>query len=473
MLVDPLLCEDYGEAYALGYRMYPPRRLDAAAFPPVDALILTHEHDDHFDIPSLARLDRDIPVFLSMHSSSAAFQILRDMGFAVSPLVPGAPLRVSDLEIVAFCGDHLSINSDDEWDALPFIIRDLGGSGSLFSMVDIMMVPGHLAWAKACAARPGLVTWTNNTLDWGFMAEYLADVAAAESGTQPCIERMDTGRQMIRSHWGEPAAMLMCAGGFTFQGERGWLNDRVFGIDVETVARVLGSRHPGERFFSTIPGQTFWMESNRLVKVDERTPFLGALPRAEWTARRHEPIAIPDYTPATGRRDLGDGDAARLDAALQELAAVLVGGILFRSLHSLLTVMTGNRKPTFALILRHGTDGAALVYEYDASACAFVPGVAEGTRDVYLACMACWATDLLAVLTGELGPISMAYGRARLWNALPQGFRFDLFEAMYRLSHPLRRPAAFLKTYRRILEKQADVVPVVRAAVGMKAAKVG
>ena len=129
VLVDPILREEFGEAYALGYRMYPPRALRLDAMPAIDALVLTHEHDDHFDIASLARLDRRIPVHLSAHSSAAAFQILRDMGFVVSPLVPGVPVLVDDLELVAFCGDHLSVNSDDEWDALPFLVRHLGGAG--------------------------------------------------------------------------------------------------------------------------------------------------------------------------------------------------------------------------------------------------------------------------------------------------------------------------------------------------------
>ena len=267
LLIDPILCEEFGDAYALGYRIYPPRDLRLDAFPAIDALFLTHEHDDHFDIASLAKLDRRIPVFLSTHSSSAGFAILREMGFVVRPLVPGVPVAIGDLEMIAFCGDHLSVNSDDEWDALPFMVRHREGAGSFFTMVDIMMIPGHLEWARACAPRPGLVTWTNNTLDWSFMADYVPDAVVRDAGTEACTERMETGRQLLERHWGRPAAMLMCAGGFTFHGDRRWLNDRVFGIDTEAVCRTIGSHHPNERFVSTVPGQTFRMEANRLVAV--------------------------------------------------------------------------------------------------------------------------------------------------------------------------------------------------------------
>ncbi len=467
LLVDPLLREDFGEAYALGYRVYPPRVVALDAFPAIDALLLTHEHDDHFDIPSLALLDRRIPVFLSMHSSTAASRVLADMGFAVRPLVPGEPLVIGDLEVVAFCGDHLSVNSDDEWDALPFLVRQLDGAGSFFTMVDIMMAPGHVEWAKACAPRPGLVTWTNNTLDWGYMADYLSDVAAREASTGPCVERMESGYRLVASRWGDPAAMLMCAGGFSFHGERAWLNERLFGIDPEAACDALDRRHGARKFFATRPGQTFRMQSNRLVAIDESTPFVGTRPRAEWPFRGRDPsVAIPDYPPATGRRDLASGELDALTVALQELAATLVGGILFRSLHSLLTVMTAGRKPTFALSLRDGTDGATHRFAYDANDCAFVACGPGAPQAVYLAVMECWATDLLAVLRGELGPITLAYGRARFWNAMPHGFRFDLFEAMYRMSHPLRRPAAFLKTYRGLMERHAAATPRVRSTTG-------
>jgi hypothetical protein len=456
VLVDPLLNEKFGEIHALEYSVHPPRVLEPEAFPAIDAVLLSHEHDDHFDIPSLARLDRRIPIFMSAHSSSAAFAILREMGFAVGALVPGVPLDLGELEVIPFSGDHVSVNCADEWDALPLLIRDKRGAGSFFTMVDVMLLPGHVEWVKAHAPRPGLVTWSNNALDWSHMGEG----PARDVGTEQCFRSMGAGRQLIVNAWGTPAAMLVCAGGFAFQGEQAWFNQRVFWVDTNAVCRQLSVACRNERFYSALPGQTFWMKDHRLAKVEESTPFLATVPRHQWPVRgRIARPEVPDYSPATARCDLADGEENELRRLLNELAQGLVGGILFRSLHSLLAVEAEGRKPTFALVLRQGTKGAASVYEYDASSCAFVAGVQEKPQEAYLAGLECWETDMLSVLRAEMGPIVLMFGRARLWNALPHRFRFDFLEGLTKMSHPLTRPAEYLRNYRRLWHKHSGVAP--------------
>ncbi len=455
ILVDPLLGEDFGHAHALEYRVFPPRVLKPELFPKLDAVVLSHEHDDHFDIPSLAKLDRKIPIFLSSRSSSAARAILGEMGFSVHPLVPGRKLTVGDLELTPFCGDHVSLDCGDEWDTLPFFVRDTGGSGNFFSMVDITMTEQHVDWAKARDAKPVVVSWTNNALDWSHMADYLVDRVEA---TQECFVKMGVGRKMITTRWGTPSAMLMCAGGFSFVGAKEWMNQRVFCVDTTTVCREMSKLYRGEQFHATRPGQTFEMGGHRLRKVHDDVPFLGTTPAESWPSRgRGEVAEVPDYAPATGRRALEGGERGELEALLAEFAAALVGGSIFKGLHSILTDAAEGRAPTFALKLRDG-DGA-LVYEYAPTECAFVAGKDE-PEAAYVAGIECWASDFLAVLRGELGPIALTYGRARLWNELAGTLRFDIFGELYRMSHPLRRPAQVLALYRRLWSQARETAPL-------------
>lgn len=47
--------------------------------------------------------------------------------------------------------------------------------------------------------------------------------------------------------------------------------------------------------------------------------------------------------------------------------------------------------------------------------------------------------------------------------ALPQRFRSDPFSELFRMSHPLRRPAAYLSTYRQLWSASKDRAPAIFA----------
>lgn len=449
VIVDPLLCEEFGGIHALDYRVFPPREWTPEQFPKLDAIILSHEHDDHFDIPSLAKLHRDIPVYLSARSSFAARQILEQMGFTVHALVPGHSVRFADLEVTAFTGDHVGVNCGDEWDTLPFLVRSTDGHGSFFSMVDITITQAHVEWAAAKAMRPGLISWTNNALDWSHMADYLRERV---EGTQQCFMTMGMGHKLIEQTWGTPQGMVMCAGGFAFTGDKAWMNERVFCVDTEQVCKLIGNVYKKEKFWSGVPGQTWTLKANKLASVEDRAPWLAAAPRTEWPTRGRGGGTPRDFTPATGTLAY---DREKLEHGLAELAGTLVGGPLFRALSSVLATECGERTPTFAFVLR--TDGEPVIYEYAPTACAFVPATAS--PDAYIAGLECYASDLAAVLAGELGAIALTFGRSRLWHHLAGRIGFDPFSEMHRLSHPLRKPAAYLKSYEQIWQRQRDVSP--------------
>jgi hypothetical protein len=448
ILVDPLLCEDFGQAHALEYRVFPPRVWQLEQLPAVTAVVLTHEHDDHFDIPSLARLDRRVPIYLSARSSVAAFRILTDMGFAVCPLVPGASVKFRELELYPLVGDHVAHDGGDEWDTLPFVVRDAHGDGSFFSSVDVALTRGLLERARAWCPKPGLVGWTNNRLDRSHMTSF-----AAEQGDESSelAREMLAGHELVREAWGEPSALLLCGGGFFFHGERSWLNHRFFGVDASRAKAHLNASGAAFRYDAPTPGQTFVMSQGVLEERSRESPFLATAPSGSWPSRHKKPSGpVPDYRPATGREEMTAQDVDRLRRELQELADALPGSRLFRGLYSLLGVELAGLKCTFGLVLRHGSRAA--VFEYHPNGCAFHISRVEHPRDAYIAGLECWGTDLLAVLSGELSPIALSFGRAWLWNRVPERLDFCLLSELYRISHPLRKPAAYYETYRRVLE---------------------
>src|SRR5262249_32724590 len=153
-------------------------------------------------------------------------------------------------EVVPFTGDHVSVDCGDEWDTLPFLVRSTEGHGSFFSMVDITITQAHVDRAAAHAMRPGIVSWTNNAMDWSHMADYLAERV---EGTQQCFLNMGVGHKLITTTWGTPAAMVMCAGGFSFDADKEWLNHRVFCVDTHAVCEQMTKLYKKEKFYSGIP----------------------------------------------------------------------------------------------------------------------------------------------------------------------------------------------------------------------------
>ena len=133
---------------------------------------------------------------------------------------------------------------------------------------------------------------------------------------------------------------------------------------------------------------------------------------------------------------------------LNEFAKALVGGPLFRCLHSMMAGESQGRRPTFAFALR---DRARRhVFEYVPSSCAFRRVAVDDPESAYLLGLECWATDLLQVLRGDFGPIALTFGRARLWNAAPDVVPDVVFDELSRVSHPLRCPAETLRAYERL-----------------------
>jgi UDP-MurNAc hydroxylase len=88
LLFDPLL---FGVHHEGLYDLYPPRQLHLDRLPSIDAVVITHAHRDHFDLESIARLDRSTPIFAA--DDPLLLGCLTGLGFEqVQPLANWAPI---------------------------------------------------------------------------------------------------------------------------------------------------------------------------------------------------------------------------------------------------------------------------------------------------------------------------------------------------------------------------------------------
>lgn len=441
VLVDPLLTEAFGHGGHLG-RVYPPRRIETSALPPIDAVILTHEHDDHFDVPSLDRIDRRIPIHLSSRSSSAAHALLRSMGFSVVPLVPQTRVEIGGMVVHAFAADHRR-GGGDELDVVPLFVR--AGDGSMLTSVDVAPTDAML---DAVASHGGPAIWcyahnlTSSTFADALGSAVRDDDAALVAGAaRRRYER-------VASRAGVPGATLVCGGGWSFPEPRTWLNRAVFPIDATRVAQMLQPHAPGP-VVAPEPGQT-WEARDGVVQAIERAPYVALPPREQWPDRTWSPdVRHPQrYAPATGRTDLSDAERIRLVAAVADLARFWFTGPIVRSVCSLTRSMVGDREPTVALSLLVG-DGQPWVLAYDPTSCRFVPTTAGDPIASFSSGLELWATDLLALLEGELSASAVCFaGRLRHWNHAPARLLVTA-GTLWSFAHPLHRPEAAARLYER------------------------
>lgn len=442
VLVDPLLTPRFGHGGRVG-RVFPPRRVDRAALAGVTAVWLTHEHEDHLDWPSLALLPRGLPAYLSARSSRAAFQALAELGLAPRPVEVGARLRLGALEIRTFApelaGDH------DEWDVLPFAATD--GEGSFATAVDVDWRPA--AWRRLVGwlGPPTALALANNATDFGAVQRAgprhpPPDEAGVAAAWAPWLRALGERGEA-------PALTLICGGGFSLDGERAWMNARVFPAGSEGVVGRLKAELDKQVFCIPVPGRR-WTLDRLGARPAPPSTLLRALPPARWPARGGAPgPLLQDWSPLRAP-PRGDEEALliRLKRRLDALAPALVGSPLHRALHALEPAELAGRAPSLAVVAL--TPAGARLLVWDASAARFAWAVEPDPVAAFAVGFEAHATDLLDLLEGRCWPTALLFGRSRGWGVHPD---LDLGAFLWNHASPLRDPARALVAYRRLLRR--------------------
>jgi hypothetical protein len=315
------------------------------------------------------------------------------------------------------------------------------------------------AAAQRLVPRPGLWAHTNNVSVMPFLHQR---PAADHRPLHRLVTNVFNYHRRLSDAWATPEALLIFGGGFSFGGERAWMNAEAFPCDGRAAARALSLMLPGERVLAPAPGDTLVMKEGKLVEVTTDPGFVAARPETAWPSRGHARALtwMEDFGPASGRRDFAAADLAALTAELRGFAAFLYASFPFRRLYSLRAADVQGRKPTLALWLRAA--GGAHVLEYQPQSCAFVPVTSSDPTAEYVAVYECWASDLLALFRAEIASPSLALARCRHYAAGAELFDLDLYLMQY--AHPLRHPERFLALYRRVVAGLGPAAPSIPAA---------
>ena len=232
ILMDPVLQDPFEDGMVVSC---PKREIDIEQLPPIDVLIISHRHPDHFDLLSLDRLSRSCQVCCP--ADPLISHALKLLGFRhVNLLEPGKPLRLEKTEIFPTRSENHAVRE------CGILFRD--ETGCFWNQVDTEISPITINTVlKHCS-----------TVDLLFAMYASQNFEFFESLDKSFP--YETHRQNLQNVLEvRPRLTVPGSAGFRFLGDHEWLNRYLFPIsrelflnDLENLDATLGAAlmNPGD-----------------------------------------------------------------------------------------------------------------------------------------------------------------------------------------------------------------------------------
>ncbi|MCB1172980.1 MAG: MBL fold metallo-hydrolase [Leptospiraceae bacterium] len=424
LLIDPIVTPYFRNIDFARSWVYPPRAIDLQGSGSVNAIYLSHDHEDHFHIESLHHFDRSTVIYLCGNMSGAAERILREMGFA-------AVQRLFAMQSIAL-GKQMTMtlyppppSPTEHWVLQPYI-EGAHPRESLYNPVDCGISPQFLSMLrKRKIRRMGLTCLANNTQHLPtpyHPTRLLPDRRSAFSNFMPA--------SVLNCHFGFNELPLMDI--LTIVG-RGFMDElNPFGVYKEQsqqqLAAILQQYSYGESLIhGAEPGDVFESRGGKMILTDTRSPLVVGSPEADAKMAEAEqkdldfdPLSY-EYTPATGQLQISDSEIETLELHLAKLALKIACHRMGMELIS--TNLSAQARPfqeaRLLLVLKNGQ--SSLYYEYWPSFTEFrrVPAAPAHLLELpglYPHGYECWAADLLALFESDLSIYQIIAFKNRVWS---------------------------------------------------------
>ncbi|HKE95399.1 MAG TPA: MBL fold metallo-hydrolase, partial [Povalibacter sp.] len=279
-LLDPIL-EHMGNG-AARLPVWPGRRLNLAEFEPLDAVIISHEHADHFSLETLAALPRRVSVLIPDLASSAMADAITECGFAVERFRALGSFTLCGIRITALPGLYNTL----EPDTYALLMQDSSGA-SFLTAIDTVPHPDIFAWLAQHCPRRTLDNLTNNFVE---PRQPLVDDANAWTRSRGIV----AGQMLEFVQKFSPRRAVISGQGWSFGEGREHLNHTFFSVDNRWLATIAQELAPHVEWFEGLPGMRFTLHADRLQM--EQSNVIGPVERVSrefrpQSLRRAEPFA--------------------------------------------------------------------------------------------------------------------------------------------------------------------------------------
>lgn len=274
-LMDPVLHDPFEEGTVVSC---PARRVDPDRLPPLDVLVVSHRHPDHFDLESLDRLPRDVQAVCP--GDPVIVHALRGLGFAeVQPVVPMAPILGPGFELYPTRSELASIPE------MGMVFRDR--SGVFWNQVDTLLSNATIDAVRERFGTIDLLFAMYASQNFEFF-----ESRAVGFPTETHRRNLETAVRIA------PRVAVPASAGFRFAGQHEWLNAFLFPISRERFVTDLAELEPRVDTRIVDPGDVLDIDGGEVS--NHRAASLVARTKARDTHRlAFDPTApVPALTDA-------------------------------------------------------------------------------------------------------------------------------------------------------------------------------
>ena len=270
ILMDPVLQDPFEDGAVVSC---PRRVIRADKLPPLDAIIISHQHPDHFDIPSLAQLPRNVRVVCPI--DRAIQYALKSLGFTnVHPTAPMQRLIFKTCEVLTTLSD---VNNVIEFG---IIFKDK--SGTFWNQVDSVLTPETVGHALQALGGIDLLFAMHASQNFGFFED---------RSTGFPHETHKSNLATVLSI--KPRLTVPGAAGFRFTGEIEWCNAFLFPISREQFVADLRTLDPNLATAIANPGDVFEIAAGTVQHRAGASEIAQTLEEDTWRLRFDPAAAIP------------------------------------------------------------------------------------------------------------------------------------------------------------------------------------
>ncbi|MGH7934681.1 MAG: MBL fold metallo-hydrolase [Candidatus Binataceae bacterium] len=272
-LMDPVFYDPFEEGAVTSC---PRRTVHPEKLPPIDLLVLSHRHPDHFDIASLSRLPRDCDAICP--ADPLIIHALRELGFArIHPVHTMAPISSGDFELYP-------TRSEAQVREFGMVFSD--SSGVFWNQVDSLLSAATIRGVAERFARVDLLFAMYASQNFEFFESH-ATSFPFESHRQ----NLETALRI------NPRMVAPGSAGFRFCGDHAWLNRFLFPISPRRFADDLQLLAPHIAAQVMMPGDVFELSGGEV----------RYLPAASEVALTNcDDGALIEFDPAAPIPDLND-----------------------------------------------------------------------------------------------------------------------------------------------------------------------